>query len=68
MEHEYQMRLKDMNFNDNLKETVEKYNKEIEELKISTVQIKGEKEKVEILQEDQWCEIKQKYHTELQVI
>ncbi|OUM64726.1 hypothetical protein PIROE2DRAFT_8413, partial [Piromyces sp. E2] len=50
LEHEYQMRLKDMNFNDTLKETVERYTKEIEELKVSNVMLKGEKEKVEILQ------------------
>ncbi|ORY40884.1 WD40 repeat-like protein [Neocallimastix californiae] len=66
MEHEYQMKLKDMNFNDTLKETVEKYNRAIEELKNATVQMKGEKEKTEILQEDQWCNMKQKNHANLQ--
>jgi len=68
MEYEYQMRLKDMNFNDNLKEIVEKYNIEIEELKISTIRTKEEKEKALIIQEDQWNNTKEKYHTELQVI
>ncbi|KAL6600059.1 WD40 repeat-like protein [Neocallimastix sp. 'constans'] len=66
MEYEYQMRLKDMNFNDNLKEIVEKYNIEIEELKISTIRTKEEKEKALIIQEDQWNNTKEKYHTELQ--
>jgi len=68
MEYEYQMRLKDMNFNNNLKEIVEKYNIEIEELKISTIRTKEEKEKALIIQEDQWNNTKEKYHTELQVI
>jgi len=57
-----------MNFNDTLKEIVERYTKEIEELKISTVMLKGEKEKVEILQNDKWDQFKQNNHTELQVI
>ncbi|ORX56083.1 WD40 repeat-like protein [Piromyces finnis] len=66
LEHEYQMRLKDMNFNDTLKEIVERYTKEIDELKVSSVILKGEKEKVEILQSDKWAKFKQNNHNELQ--
>jgi len=57
-----------MNFNATLKETVEKYTKEIEELKASKLLLKGEKEKVELLQSDKWDELKQNNRTQLQVI
>lgn len=46
--HEYQLRLKDMNFNDVIKETNEKFLQEIEGLKISTSILQAEKEKVEV--------------------
>jgi len=57
-----------MNFNETMKEIVEKYTKEIEELKASKLFIKGEKEKAEIIQDEKWNELKRNNHIELQVL
>ncbi|KAI8847167.1 WD40-repeat-containing domain protein [Chytridium lagenaria] len=52
LEHEYQLRLKDMNFNEKLKEITEKYSQEIEALKISTSVLRTEKDKEEVKREE----------------
>lgn len=53
LEHEYQLRLKDMNFNEKIKEVSEKYSQEIEGLKISTSVLRTEKEKEEVKYQEQ---------------
>ncbi|TPX33526.1 hypothetical protein SmJEL517_g03626 [Synchytrium microbalum] len=47
MENEYQLRLKDLNFNDKIREVTEKFTQEIEALKISATVLRTDKEKEE---------------------
>ncbi|KAJ3408017.1 Cilia- and flagella-associated protein 57 [Chytriomyces hyalinus] len=65
LEHEYQLRLKDMNFNEKLKELTEKYSQEIEALKISTSVLRAEKEKEEVKQEEEMQNLKGKHLNQL---
>ncbi|KAI8611737.1 WD40-repeat-containing domain protein [Chytriomyces sp. MP71] len=65
LEHEYQLRLKDMNFNEKLKELTEKYSQEIEALKIGTSVLRAEKEKEEVKQEEQVQSMKTGHMNEL---
>ncbi|KAJ3114298.1 Cilia- and flagella-associated protein 57 [Phlyctochytrium bullatum] len=65
LEHEYQLRLKDMNFNEKLKELTEKYSQEIEALKISTSVLRTEKDKEEVKHEEELQSIKAKHMHEL---
>jgi hypothetical protein len=67
LEHEYQLRLKDMNFNEKLKEITEKYSQEIEALKISTSVLRTEKDKEEVKHEEELQNIKAKHGNELHV-
>ncbi|KAJ3085124.1 Cilia- and flagella-associated protein 57 [Quaeritorhiza haematococci] len=53
LEHEYQLRLKDMNFSERLKEVTEKFSQEIEALKISTSVLRTEKDKEEVKHEEE---------------
>ncbi|KAJ3142003.1 Cilia- and flagella-associated protein 57, partial [Physocladia obscura] len=53
LEHEYQLRLKDMNFNEKLKDLNEKFSQEIETLKISSNVLRAEKEKEDAKHEDE---------------
>ncbi|XP_062921097.1 cilia- and flagella-associated protein 57 [Mobula hypostoma] len=48
MENEYQLRLKDMNYNDKIKELTEKFIQEMEVLKTKNQVLKTEKDKVEV--------------------
>ena len=48
MENEYQLRLKDLTFNDKIKEVTERYVNEIEALKITSTGLRTEKEKEEV--------------------
>jgi WD40 repeat protein len=68
LEHEYQLRLKDMNFNEKLKEVNEKYSQEIEGLKISTSILRTEKEKEEVKFHEQFHNLKSVQLQELHVI
>ncbi|KAJ3340317.1 Cilia- and flagella-associated protein 57 [Gonapodya sp. JEL0774] len=47
IEHEYQLRLKDMSYNEKIKELTEKFSHEIEDLRVKTTSLKGEKERDE---------------------
>ncbi|KAJ3033909.1 Cilia- and flagella-associated protein 57 [Rhizophlyctis rosea] len=53
LEHEYQLRLRDMTFNEKLKEITERYSQEIEALKISTSVLRSEKDKGEVRHEEE---------------
>ncbi|KAJ3096593.1 Cilia- and flagella-associated protein 57 [Phlyctochytrium planicorne] len=68
LEHEYQLRLKDMNFNEKLKEITEKYSQEIEALKISTSVLRTEKDKEEVKHEEELQGVKAKHMQELHEI
>ncbi|KAH9271594.1 hypothetical protein BASA83_006204 [Batrachochytrium salamandrivorans] len=65
LEHEYQLRLKDMNFNEKLKEITEKYSQEIEGLKISTSVLRTEKEKEDVKHQEHLQNIKARQIQEL---
>ncbi|KAI9351164.1 WD repeat-containing protein 65-like protein [Zopfochytrium polystomum] len=65
LEHEYQLRLKDMNFNEKLKEITEKYSQEIEALKISTSVLRTEKDKEEVRHEEELQALKSRQMNEL---
>ncbi|KAI9141043.1 WD repeat domain 65-like protein [Paraphysoderma sedebokerense] len=53
LENEYQLRLKDMNFTEKIKEMTEKYHEEIEGLKITSIAMKTEKEKEEVRHQEE---------------
>ncbi|KAJ3051031.1 Cilia- and flagella-associated protein 57, partial [Rhizoclosmatium hyalinum] len=65
LEHEYQLRLKDMNFNEKLKDLTEKFTQEIEALKISTSVLRAEKDKEEVKQEEELGNLKGRHLNEL---
>ena len=67
LEHEYQLRLKDMNFNEKLKELTEKFSQEIEGLKISTSVLRTEKEKEDVKYQEQLQNIRSRHIQELHV-
>jgi hypothetical protein len=68
LEHEYQLRLKDMNFNEKLKEVTETYSQEIESLKLSTSILRTEKEKEDVKHQEQVQNLKARYVAELHEI
>lgn len=68
LEHEYQLRLKDMNFNEKLKEVTETYSQEIEALKVSTSILRTEKEKEDVKHQEQIQNLKTRYIGELHEI
>ncbi|ORY53582.1 WD40 repeat-like protein [Rhizoclosmatium globosum] len=57
MENEYQLRLKDMNFNEKIKEVTEKFMQEIEALKITSTVLRTDKEKEEVRHEEEVCQL-----------
>ena len=65
MENEYQLRLKDMNFNEKIKEMTEKFMQEIEALKITSTFLRTEKEKEEVRFEEEIAEEKERHSHEL---
>lgn len=67
MENEYQLRLKDMNFNEKIKEVTEKFLQEIEALKITSTVLKTDKEKEEIRHEEEMNDEKDRHGKELLV-
>ncbi|XP_066480340.1 cilia- and flagella-associated protein 57 isoform X1 [Tiliqua scincoides] len=66
MENEYQLRLKDMNYNEKIKELTEKFIQEMESLKTKNQVLKTEKEKQEIHYQDQLAELVEKQSREVQ--
>ncbi|GAB1610641.1 cilia- and flagella-associated protein 57-like, partial [Argonauta hians] len=65
MENEYQLRLKDMNYNEKIKELTDKFIQEMESLKAKNQNLKTDQEKQEVKREEQWTEILQKHAKEL---
>ncbi|XP_054836556.1 cilia- and flagella-associated protein 57 [Eublepharis macularius] len=66
MENEYQLRLKDMNYNEKIKELTEKFIQEMESLKTKNQVLKTEKEKQEVQHQDQLAELMEKQSREVQ--
>ncbi|KAK3612310.1 hypothetical protein CHS0354_011028 [Potamilus streckersoni] len=65
MENEYQLRLKDMNYNEKIKELTEKFIQEMESLKTKNQVLKTEKDKEEAKHEEETAEIMEKHAKEL---
>ncbi|KAL7750132.1 hypothetical protein RI367_004304 [Sorochytrium milnesiophthora] len=65
MENEYQLRLKDMNFNEKIKEVTEKYQEEIEGLKITSTVLKTDKEKEEVRHEEEMSDERSRHMREM---
>ncbi|KAJ3321023.1 Cilia- and flagella-associated protein 57 [Boothiomyces sp. JEL0866] len=65
LEHEYQLRLKDMNFNEKLKEITETFSQEIEVLKVSTTVLRTEKEKEDVKHQEQIQNLRARHVGEL---
>lgn len=68
LEHEYQLRLKDMNFNEKLKEITETFSQEIEVLKVSTTVLRTEKEKEDVKHQEQIQNLRSRHVGELHVL
>lgn len=67
LEHEYQLRLKDMNFNEKLKDITDRYSQEIEALKISTSVLRTEKDKEDVKHQEELQNMKSKQVQEIHV-
>jgi hypothetical protein len=65
MENEYQLRLKDMNFNEKIKQVTEKFMQEIETLKITSTVLRTDKEKEELRHEEEMHEEKERHSKDL---
>lgn len=66
MENEYQLRLKDMNYNEKIKELTEKFIQEMESLKTKNQVLKTEKEKEASKHEEEVAEVLDKHSKEMQ--
>ncbi|XP_006813560.1 cilia- and flagella-associated protein 57-like [Saccoglossus kowalevskii] len=66
MENEYQLRLKDMNYNEKIKELTEKFIQEMESLKTKNQVLKTDKDKEEAKHEEEIAELMEKNSKELQ--
>ncbi|KAM4640524.1 cilia- and flagella-associated protein 57 [Discoglossus pictus] len=66
MENEYQLRLKDMNYNEKLKELTEKFIQEMEVLKTTNQILKAETEKQELKHQEDVAELIEKQSREVQ--
>ncbi|XP_034159183.2 cilia- and flagella-associated protein 57 isoform X1 [Pangasianodon hypophthalmus] len=64
MENEYQLRLKDMNYNEKIKELTEKFSQQIESLTTQNQVLKSEKEKQEVTHQGALKDITEKYAKE----
>ncbi|PAA67586.1 hypothetical protein BOX15_Mlig006712g2, partial [Macrostomum lignano] len=64
--NEYQLRMKDMNYNDKIKELTEKFIQEMESLKTKNQVLKTEKDKEEAKHEEQLQEVMEKHSKEVQ--
>ncbi|KAJ3319152.1 Cilia- and flagella-associated protein 57 [Boothiomyces sp. JEL0866] len=65
MENEYQLRLKDMNFSEKIKQVTEKFMQEIETLKITSTVLRTDKEKEELRHEEEMAEEKERHSKDL---
>ncbi|KAH8870172.1 Cilia- and flagella-associated protein [Schistosoma japonicum] len=68
IENEYQLRLKDMNYNERIKELTEKFIQEMETLKTKNQLLKTEKERNEIHYQNQLTELNEQHNQQLQNI
>ncbi|XP_072918863.1 cilia- and flagella-associated protein 57 [Hemitrygon akajei] len=66
MENEYQLRLKDMNYNDKIKELTEKFIQEMEVLKTKNQVLKTDKDKVEIKHKEDTVMVLDKHSKEIE--
>jgi len=66
MENEYQLRLKDMTYNEKMKELTEKFIQEMESLKTKNQVLKTDKDKEESKHEEEMAELMDKHAKELQ--
>ena len=66
MENEYQLRLKDMNYNEKIKELTEKFIQEMESLKTKNQVLKTDKDKEEAKHEEEIADLGDKHVKELQ--
>ncbi|XP_036858184.2 cilia- and flagella-associated protein 57 isoform X2 [Manis javanica] len=66
MENEYQLRLKDMNYSEKIKELTDKFNQEMESLKTKNQVLKTEKEKQDVLHREHIEDLLDKQSQELQ--
>ncbi|XP_076813301.1 cilia- and flagella-associated protein 57-like [Clavelina lepadiformis] len=66
MENEYQLRLKDMNYNEKIKELTEKFIQEMENLKTKNQVLKTEKEKEIAKHEEELAEVVDKHSKDMQ--
>ena len=66
MENEYQLRLKDMNYNEKIKELTEKFIQEMESLKTKNQVLKTDKDKEEAKHEEEIADLLEKHGKELQ--
>uniref|UniRef100_A0A8D0DZ11 Cilia and flagella associated protein 57 n=1 Tax=Salvator merianae TaxID=96440 RepID=A0A8D0DZ11_SALMN len=66
MENEYQLRLKDMNYNEKIKELTEKFVQEMESLKTKNQVLKTEKEKQEVQHQEHVADLLEKQSREVQ--
>jgi hypothetical protein len=64
MENEYQLRLKDMNFNEKIKEVTEKFLQEIDTLKITSTVLRTDKGKEEFRHEEEMAIEKERHAKE----
>ncbi|MCI4377754.1 hypothetical protein PGIGA_G00207350 [Pangasianodon gigas] len=64
MENEYQLRLKDMNYNEKIKELTEKFSQQIESLTTQNQVLKSEQEKQEVTHQGALKDITEKYAKE----
>ena len=67
MENEYQLRLKDVNFNEKIKEATDKFLQDIEALKISCTVLRTDKEKEEVRHDEEMSEIRRKHEVSILV-
>lgn len=65
MENDYQLRLKDMNYNDKIKELTEKFIQEMESLKTKNQVLKTDKDKEEAKHEEKTAELIEKQNNEV---
>ena len=66
MENEYQLRLKDMNYNDKIKELTEKFIQEMESLKTKNQVLRTDKDKEAARHEEDVGELLEKHSKELE--
>ncbi|MBN3282186.1 CFA57 protein, partial [Polyodon spathula] len=66
MENEYQLRLKDMNYNEKIKELTEKFIQEMESLKTKNQVLKTEKDKQELNHEKEIADVVERHSKEQQ--